>query len=132
MSKLVAGLWVTPPREMRYRTVGDWKNKDCTTVVEVADTGNDDYNFLLLIHELVEAYLCRKAGVTTEEVDTFDINMAQMGDYEPGENPQAPYYKQHQFANIIELLVARELGVNWQRYEECLNNLELPDATTTL
>jgi len=35
---------------------------------------------------------------------------------EPGDDPRAPYYREHQFASGMERLMAAELGVDWQQY----------------
>jgi len=65
-------------------------------------------NFLIALHELVEAHLCLKDGVTQQAVDDFD--MAFQGDGEPGDHPDAPYRSQHRHAMLIEHLMANFLG----------------------
>jgi hypothetical protein len=35
---------------------------------------------------------------------------------EPGDDPRAPYYREHQFASGMERLMAAELGIDWQQY----------------
>jgi hypothetical protein len=111
--------------EQRYATIGDWQfvkaNGDQLNV-KVSNLGNEDSEFLIAIHELVEAYLCRKAGVTTEQVDEFDMHydekFGNSGIDEPGENPNAPYFMQHFAADIIERTLASFLGVNWLDHEK--------------
>ena len=47
---------------------------------------------------------------------------------EPGDTLQAPYHKEHMFAEKIERSVADELGVDWKEYSELtakLDNLPL-------
>jgi hypothetical protein len=39
-------------------------------------------------------------------------------DTEPGDDPRAPYHKQHVFAENIERLLAAELGVDWSAYDK--------------
>lgn len=45
-------------------------------------------------------------------------------DSEPGEDVHAPYHREHMFADGIERLVARELGVRWPDYQEAVLSLE--------
>lgn len=83
------------------------------------------YEWLVAIHELVEAILCEKAGITPAQVDEFDMNYSpQVGDpVEPGDSSFAPYHRQHRFASIVEELVAMELGVDWNSYSSEVNSL---------
>src|SRR5271168_124496 len=89
---------VVKPKEMRYRTVGDWFYSADPTflVIQIADTGNWKYNFLVGVHELVEVLLCTNDGVTAKQVDRFDL--AHQDDEDPGTHPKAPYHKQHLIA----------------------------------
>ncbi len=117
-----------PEEEHRYPTTGDWWfNPDGSLDVVVTDSGRPDHEFLIAFHELVEVWLCRKRGITTEAVDAFDMEYEgnrKDGDVsEPGDDPRAPYYHEHQFASGVERLMAAELGINWQEYEGS------PDAT---
>jgi len=110
---------------MRYKTLGDWKENG---EVVVADLNNEDYQFLVYLHEICEWYICKKQGITEEEVNKFDIeferNRKPDNDEEPGDQATAPYHQPHVFASIIERLVAKELGIEWGKYEEdCLKVL---------
>jgi hypothetical protein len=82
---------------------------------------------LIAVHELIETLLCMSKGITQESVDAFDLAFERdrpKGDVsEPGDDPMAPYYNEHQFASIIERLLARELGMDWNDYCERLENL---------
>jgi len=52
------------PVSMRYVTTGDWEwlaNGDLKC--SVAEYGNPDGEFLVNLHELVEAWLCKKVGI---------------------------------------------------------------------
>jgi len=111
-------LQVLKPEIMRYETVGDWyEHKIIGPIIAVADLGNDDQNFLILAHELIEWYLCKKTGVTEKEVDVYD--KAHLEDDDPGLNQDAPYHKQHMTAFGIEVMLAGLLEVNWNEY--CVN-----------
>jgi hypothetical protein len=54
------------PAKIRYSTCGDWQwLEDGTLRIEVPDfRGNKDSAFLVAIHELVEAWLCNRDGIT--------------------------------------------------------------------
>jgi hypothetical protein len=108
--------------KQRYNTVGDWyyDPTDKTMVIKVSDTGNKKYNFLIAIHELIEAILCEWAGISSELVDMWDLNY---GDGEPGQGIDCPYFMQHFTATCIEGTLALMIGVNWVEYDECVNKL---------
>jgi len=108
-----------PHRNQRYETLGDWFYKgEGFLQIHVSLVGNEDYEFLLLFHELVEAWLCRKRNISSADVDRFD--MSYVGDGEPGDHPTAPYHKEHVFATLLEKTMAGELGIDWDEYEHDL------------
>jgi len=110
--------------------VGDWIPGDPSEIV-VSEMQNDDYEFLVMIHELVEFYLCKKRGISDEVVSGFDKGFELLretfpdviGLQEPGNMVSAPYNKEHLFATIIERMLAQELGVDWQKYDDVVNGL---------
>lgn len=117
-----------PHSTQRYPTVGDWQiAEDGSISISVSDMENDDYAFLVGIHELVEVWLCRKRGVSPAAVDAFDMEYEKNrkdGDFsEPGDDTNAPYFKEHQIATMIERQIAKELGVNWYAYDKAVNSL---------
>lgn len=122
---------VIPHDKHRYLTVGDWWFDDLGVLqIRVSDMGNEDYENLVVLHELAEVLLCKKRGITTKQVDDFDMNFEQEraagvhGQYEePGDDPKAPYRKEHFFATNIERLMSNELGVDWRTYEKSLNEM---------
>ena len=101
------------PDAMRYNTLGDWfTNGEGDLVVQVSSLDGeplDDDNFLIALHEFVEAKLCREAGISQETVDEFDREFT--GDGEPGDARESPYRQQHRRAMLIEHLVADWLGL---------------------
>jgi hypothetical protein len=111
-----------PHKAQRYETVGDWRKDQagnlCITVSELNDWRLEA---LVAVHELIEALLCRADGVTEDEVDHFDFNFN--GEAEPGDDPDAPYYEQHQRASGYERLLAADLQVNWAEYEKAIDAL---------
>jgi hypothetical protein len=117
-----------PHKSQRYETVGDWEVGDSGEIlISVSDMGNEDYAFLVGIHEAIEVWLCRKRGITQDQVDAFDIKFEEErenGDVsEPGDSPDAPYRKEHFFATNIERIIAAELGVDWAKYDRTVTGL---------
>lgn len=101
----------------RYNTAGDFFDiPGDITFFRISDMGNEDYNFLIAIHELIEAHLCRKRNISFESIDHFDMNNLGLDD--PGSSKKAPYHLEHMFALKIEKIIARELKVNWKKYEK--------------
>jgi hypothetical protein len=112
----------------RYETVGDWySSKNGADYISISAMQNVDYEFLVAIHELIEAHLCRKRGISEEAITEFDKQFEEArveGNIdEPGDSPLAPYQKEHQFATKIERQLAEELGVNWEEYDRTVNSL---------
>ena len=89
--------------------------------------GNDDYHMLVFLHEMVEAHLTKVRGITEKSISNFDIEFEkkrQDGNVdEPGDDPNAPYRKEHFFATSVERLLAAELGVDWKEYDDAVNSL---------
>ena len=97
--------------QQRYDTSGDWRVDD-TGRGFISVTGadlDDPETFLIAIHELVEMFLCQHRGISQDAVDQFD--MAFEGDGEPGDDPAAPYRREHRQAMIVEHLVADMIGM---------------------
>jgi len=120
-----------PHSQQRYQTCGDWKtHHHKLSSVRVSRLGNEDWEFLIGIHEQIEAWLCTKRGISMEQVDRFDkrfeaerMRGLHAKDDEPGDDPHAPYHREHKFATMIENLVAEQLGVDWQAYEKAIESL---------
>ena len=98
-----------PQEAMRYATQGDWQEIDGVMMITVA-ADTEDEQFLIGLHEMVEAYLCKKHGVTEAAVDAFDLNFT--GEGEPGDAPNSPYRREHRKAMLIEHLMASFLGLS--------------------
>jgi len=120
----------------RYPTVGDWQftidPSHRSLEVRVSELGNPNYEFLVAAHEMIEAWLCRQAGISQNDIDRFDIawEQAALEDDpttklydEPGDCPDAPYHIQHIQAGIIERQLALALNVDWNEYETILDRL---------
>lgn len=125
-----------PHEKQRYRTVGDWQVDPAGDLhITVSKLSDWRLEALVAVHEFVEVLLCKRAGIKQIEVDAFDVTFEQNrpksnpheaveGEYdEPGDEPTAPYVRQHCIATGIERILAAELGVLWKEYEEELNKL---------
>ena len=116
-----------PHDAQRYETCGDWTfDADGTLHVKVSHT-SDDFDFLVGMHEAIEAYLCLKRGITDEDVTAFDVafeaQRAPNDTREPGDDREAPYRREHRFASSIERRIAVELGIDWLEYDKRITAL---------
>lgn len=124
---------VIPHDKQRYNTVGDWffePTGDQSLLIRVSETGNWKWNMCIAVHELVEAIMCTANNVTQEQVDVFDKDWKpNYGFQEPGDDPKAPYYGEHQTAMYIEhqlfdfMVDDREEPDLWDSYETKLEEL---------
>lgn len=119
-----------PHEDQRYDTVGDWiENEDGSVTIRVSkfDTGdqelNEDYAFLVGLHEMVEQKLCKKRGITMADVDAFDKKFEadrakglHGENEEPGGDNDCIYRKEHELADIVERTVAHDMGILWDPY----------------
>lgn len=122
---------VIPHSEQRYETVGDyWDDENGVKQIRVSES-TPHYEFLVAIHELIEAYLVASKGIKIEDIDTFDKEFEKMrseypkfiGDMEPGDNDSAPYFHEHQMATRVEKWMAQNLGIDWEVYNKAINQM---------
>lgn len=117
-------------KDQRYETVGDYVETDTEVHIFVSKM-RPHYEFLVALHELIEVYLVRSAGVKIDDIDNFDKAFEAMrnlypqivGDEEPGNSPNAPYYDFHQIASRIEKYFADTLKVDYNEYDKAVNSL---------
>lgn len=119
-----------PHANHRYETCGDYWEGDDIINFRVSDMKNPDYEFLVILHELIEYWLIQKKGIRIKDIDDFDIKFEEeraLGlhsvDEEPGDSCNAPYREEHQFATIIEKEVARAMDIDWDDYDKTIMNL---------
>lgn len=119
-----------PHKDQRYPTVGDWQWIGPTQddlIIRVSNMNDPEFEFLVALHEMIEAKLCQIDGVTEQEVDEFDMeferNRTLDNMEEPGNDPNCPCYQQHFFAECIERLLAQKLGVDWNEYDKIVATL---------
>lgn len=113
--------------KQRYDTVGDWYWSEAVLRIVSARFSDPRYEYLVHLHELVEALLCSWAGVSQAKVDTFDreyeANRPFGNKDEPGDDPKAPYHHQHVIASVVERLAAVMLKVDWNAYAKEVEEL---------
>lgn len=115
--------------EQRYPTVGDWiEYPNGEWVIRVSDMKDWRKELLVGLHELVEMALCKERGISEESVSAFDKRFEETRrqyphDEEPGDQPHAPYRREHRFAENIERQIAHELGVDWFEYDRTVTEL---------
>jgi len=117
-----------PHSAQRYPTVGDWFfDAEGDLHVFVSSLGDEREEMLIAVHELVEVLQCKYQGVSAAEVDKFDIEFEkarpQGNTDEPGDEPNAPYHRQHCLATGFERILAAVLGVKWKEYEKKIESL---------
>jgi hypothetical protein len=99
-----------------------------------------DSRLAVAIHELVEGYLCCKNQVTEQDVVTFDEQYEKEREEgkhgnaeEPGDDPCAPYRKEHRAATRVEREVCKALGISWTTHEQAvLESATPPTQSQTL
>jgi hypothetical protein len=96
----------------------------------VSNLKNDNYEFLIALHELVEYKLITEKGIRIEDIDRFDkkfeadrLKGKHSKEAEPGDALDSPYRLEHQFATYIEGLMAVKLGVDWIKYSQAVLKL---------
>lgn len=143
---------VIPHKEQRYATCGDWwwgdtvrwsegialhnyRVDDVVLHLRVSKMSDRRYEWLVGIHELIEVGLCTFAKIKPAIVDRFDTRYEASREKrkhapcgckhydEPGDDPHAPYHRQHSIASVCERALAVFLGVNWGEYDREVESL---------
>lgn len=119
---------IIPHKSQRYDTCGDYYKNGSEWQFDISRM-NTDYEFLVLIHEMIEWFLTQKRGIKEKDITKFDKMFEEerrLGKWtteEPGHDPRAPYKKEHEIAEKIEKLLAIELGVDWGTYDKAVISL---------
>lgn len=127
-----ADIRTIPHADQRYPTAGDWWWEGDTLHIRVSQLGDPRFEFLVAVHEFVEAMLCKFQGVPEHAVDRWDLTYK--GDYadDPGNDPGAPYHNQHREGIVHERLLAYTLALPWPAYEASFDALPShPSETAT-
>jgi hypothetical protein len=116
-----------PHDSQRYDTVGDYQEEGNTIFFSISRMHDDRYEQLVAIHELVEKILVTARGIPDRAIDQFDMAYEAArtpdNDDEPGNDPAAPYHKEHLFATKVERMLADELGLDWDVYDAAVLGL---------
>lgn len=107
-----------PASVLRYATSGDWFERDGVLHFQIAKTENSDYDYLVLLHEMTEWFICHRAGVTEQQVDEWD--MAHLDSRDPGDEPGAPYGAAHGYSMGLERMLAAFTGIDWNDYDRAV------------
>ena len=117
-----------PHENHRYvGTVGDYWDEGVLTEVRISQLGDARMEFCVMIHELIEEFMCKQRGIAEPDIKAFDEEFEsnrQPGDLsEPGFSPNCPYLAEHTFATKIEMQIAEEIGLDWAEYTDRVNAL---------
>lgn len=113
-----------PAHLIRNKQVGDWwYHENGDIAVHVLENLAPESQLAVAIHELIEAWECRKNGVADKDVCAFDEQYeaereeGKHHDYdEPGDDPRAPYRQEHAAATHVERAVCAAIGINWREH----------------
>lgn len=116
-----------PHKRQKYDTVGNyWVDSNGDWQIRISEMPKK-YMLLVAIHELIEKILCDDREILDEVITQYDTALERRrkpgNTDEPGDNIEAPYFKEHQLATAIEKRIALELNINWKNYERCVNGL---------
>ena|ERR1041385_1144907 len=117
-----------PHENQRYPTVGDYWQEGEVEQVRISSMKDWRYEVLVTVHELVEMALTRHRGISEESITNFDVKFEAkrldgLRAGEPGDDPEAPYRREHMFATNLERMLAAELDVEWPEYERYVDSL---------
>lgn len=117
-----------PHQAQRYPTVGDYWDEAGVEEIRVSEMPDWRYEALVAVHEMIEMILVKHRGISEQSISQFDIAFEQSREEgkvrgEPGDDPRAPYQKEHFFATNLERLLAAELGVDWFEYDTLVDGL---------
>lgn len=119
-----------PHSQQRYDTCGDYWWIDGKLVVRISILPDERMMLAIAIHEIIEAFLCKLAGIAEPDIVAFDeayeLNRESGTTREPGDDPHAPYHIQHSFASAAERIYVAASGLNWQDYEDAVYSLNWP------
>lgn len=113
-----------PNNRQKYNTCGNYGVDESGNIwVEVSEMMRP-HEWLIVIHELVEIFLCEMEGIKVSEIDAFDLAFEKdrvkglhTFEEEPGD-ADAPYRNQHCIATAVERMLCGHLGISWNAYED--------------
>jgi hypothetical protein len=133
---MIIDFQIIPHRKQRYDTVGDYFLRKGRWLFRISKMKDKRYPVLVFLHEIIEFFLCRQAGIKMKDIDYFDKHYEMARNVglhvyscgcriveEPGDDIHAPYHLQHVTATKCERLIAEALGVKWEQYNEVVESL---------
>lgn len=125
MKKQKINIEVVSLKNQRYETLGDYFFKKGVLHFKITDTGNQLYNKLILIHELVEQTLTEALGIKEEQILRHDLQFEKLlkdgkvsFDDEPGDHKNSPYRKEHIIAEVVERIMINHLNMSFKEYDK--------------
>lgn len=120
-----------PHEQNRCGQVGDYKYlEDGTLYITVSDLKNKDYECLVAVHELWEVLTTEANGISEESITAYDEEYEKRReaglvpiDSENGFWEDCNYKKWHMQATAVEMMLAAELGIDWNSYSKTVNEL---------
>jgi hypothetical protein len=115
--------------KVRNDQVGDWVLAGDSITVLVVDGLPPESELMVGVHELMEAFLCRRNGISDSAVNAFDALFEEERragkhslEAEAGDDPRAPYFKEHQMATFVERAACHALDFTWVRHEQAVSH----------
>ncbi len=116
-----------PHAQHRFTTIGHWFVKNDVLTIQISQEICWENKVLTLLHELIEAAICIRQGITTEQCDAFDALFEAeyaLGIWpksvEAGFDPRCPYGKGHVWGTRFERLACWAVGVSKKKLDaEC-------------
>ena len=114
-----------PHEEQIYPTCGDYHETEDEIHIVVSDMGDEQLEHLVIIHELTEVILMRARGIPLQASTDFDLEVESTGKDvdEPGDLPDCPYGREHNFATAVERMVGAALNIKWADYTKAVDAL---------
>lgn len=132
---------IIPHTKQRYPTAGDYWWDEDTLHIRVSQLKEPLHEYLIFVHELIEATLVREDGAPDEST-IFDMpyELARKAgiaapcgcvpteDSEPGDDVHSPYYREHHMATMVEQMLCWYWDLRWDEYGEEVSKLDAPVA----
>lgn len=115
---IVTGMVVPLEKMPMAGECGFWMPWGKNIDVKAAKTRSDVSDMAVILHEMVEAFLCIKHGVAEKDVSEWDQKWhdAEMKG-EPGDHPSAPYHGEHVAATAVERAFVTSSGMTWEEHD---------------
>lgn len=115
-----------PGKTQRYPTVGDyWIDDDGNWQIRVSQMRDKRSEIAVALHELFEMGSVMHVGIPIEKIDEFDIKFEverESGEHpvdsEPGDDPLAPYHRDHVNAEVAERIYCAHNELTWAEHSE--------------